>query len=348
MYLDFEKLDLDTLKKEYSDEAYLFSVLDFLEHFMKEETFVSITSGSTGTPKSISFSKYRALESAKLSNEFFNITHHTFIIHCLDIKYIGSKMLLIRALIAKAKVKVFKPSLDFFNFCDKGKIDFISLTPLHLHAILNTKPDFFSQVKLCLIGASGVSKKLENAVSKIKTKTKFYESFAMTETLSHFAIRNISAREKSFRLLNGFKLSVNSDQCLQLQHDLILPEGIESKDVVNIEQDGTFTFLGRADNVINTGGVKVNPEVIEYEWSSFLPFKFIIASEDDPVLGQKIIMIVENNPNQSKSKIIDLLQYNNIPNRLQPKAYFTTNNWVESETHKPIRRKIYMTRIYLN
>jgi O-succinylbenzoic acid--CoA ligase len=344
VYLDFENFDVTFCEQKFSQDYYFQSVLDFLKLFSESDSFTSNTSGSTGIPKLISIDKSKAIESARLSNEFFGITNQTKFLHCLDNKYIGSKMMLIRASLAQAKVLVIKPSLDFFTSCDDESIDFISLTPLHVERIIHSRPQFFDNIKTCLIGASGVSSQLEKEILGIKAKTTFFESFAMTETLSHFALRNISAKEKSFRLLNGFFISVNSNQGLQVQHDLILTEGVATNDIVNIEADGTFTFIGRLDNVINTGGIKISPENIEREWGLFLPFKFILAGENDTILGQKLIMILQDNQNLMKREIIELLQKHGIPSRLMPKAIYVANAWTETPSHKPIRNEIFASR----
>ncbi len=344
MYLDFENFDVTFCEQKFSQDSYFQSVLDFLKLFSENDNFTSNTSGSTGIPKLISIDKSKAIESARLSNEFFGITNQTKFLHCLDNKYIGSKMMLIRASLAQAKVLVIKPSLDFFTSFEDERIDFISLTPLHVQRIIHSRPQFFDNFKTCLIGASGVSSQLEKEILAIKAKTTFFESFAMTETLSHFALRNISTKEKSFRLLKGFSISVNSNQCLQVQHDAILPEGIATNDIVNIEADGTFTFVGRLDNVINTGGIKISPEIIEREWGLFLPFKFILAGENDTILGQKLIMILNDNQNLMKQEIIDLLQNHAIPSRLMPKAIYIANVWTQTPSHKPIRNEIFASR----
>ena len=126
MYLDFENLNLDTIECEFQDDSYLNSVIDFLRTFLNNDSFISYTSGSTGEPKALVISKELALESAKLSNDFFGINNSTHFLHCLDIKFIGSKMMLLRAYLAGAKVEVVKPSLDFFRDSKLDVIDFLS------------------------------------------------------------------------------------------------------------------------------------------------------------------------------------------------------------------------------
>lgn len=117
MFLDFEHLNLRTLRENYGQDAYFSSVLDFVASFLVSDSFISYTSGSTGDPKELEIDMGRAIASAHLSNSYFNITYHTHFVLCLDIKYIGSKMLLIRAYKAGAKLEVLRPSLNFIARC---------------------------------------------------------------------------------------------------------------------------------------------------------------------------------------------------------------------------------------
>lgn len=347
MYLDFENLDLTCLEKKFSEDIYFSSILEFLRSFIETDSFVSYTSGSTAPPKSLVIDKCRALESARLSNDFFGVTNNTHFIHCLDNKYIGSKMMLVRAYIAKAKVEIVKPSLDFYNSCNSSKIDFISLTPPHIYRILEFKPNFFEQVKICLIGASGVSLHLEKSINTLPFDTKFYESFAMTETISHFALRNISANQTEFQTLKGFEISVNEHQCLEVYHKTILPEKIVTNDIVDINDNGSFNFRGRFDNLINSGGLKINPEELEKQWSLFLPFKFILTGEPNQVYDQRIVMVVSQENMLSKSEIISILNLNNIPSRLRPKEFFYSSTWEETPSRKPLRDLIVKNKVLL-
>ena len=347
MYLDFENLNLDTIECEFQDDSYLNSVIDFLRTFLNNDSFISYTSGSTGEPKLLIISKERALESARLSNDFFGINNSTHFLHCLDIKFIGSKMMLLRAYLAGAKVEVVKPSLEFFRDSKLDVIDFISLTPLHIHKILDTTPQFFQKVEICLIGGSSVSLQLEKQIISGNFKTKFYESFAMTETFSHFALRDISGKQNYFKLLQGFEISINENQCLEVYHKNILPEKIITNDIVELGSNSTFSFKGRLDNVINSGGLKVNPETLEKEWSTFLPFKFIIASEPNTIYNQAIIMVINENNILCKNEILNLLIQNEVPSRWHPKAIYYSQTWIETSSHKPVRSEILKNKILL-
>jgi O-succinylbenzoic acid--CoA ligase len=348
MFVDFEHLNLHSLRENYAQDAYFSSVLDFIESFLVSDSFISYTSGSTGEPKALNIDKNRALASADLSNRFFRITNLTHFVLSLDIKYIGSKMLLIRAQQAFAKVEVVRPSLNFYTEVKIPFIDFISLTPIHVNHVLENYPVFFNKVKTCLIGASGVSKVLEDKIRNQNLKTVFYESFAMTETISHFALRNISNHEEHFECLDGFEVNVNDKGCLEVYHPVVLPEKVVTNDIVKCIDSSRFIFLGRKDNLINSGGLKISPEKLEKEWSLFLPFKFILAGEEDAILGQRIVMILQPDYIMSTSLILELFQANSIAVKFIPKEFYLAKTWYETESLKPLRMEIIKHKVLLS
>lgn len=348
MFLDFEKIDVKTLQAIYANDTYFSSVLSFVEQYISQPSFTSFTSGSTGVPKEIVVEKHRAEESARLSNHFFGVTNTTQFLLCLDIQFIGSKMLLIRAIIARAKVLVTHPSLNFYQEIDTTlDIDFISLTPLHIYHIIKYQPSFFDKVSICLIGASMVTPYLAKKINGLCTHTVFYESFAMTETISHFALRNISQNQVYFKILEGFEISQDETNCLAVYHSIVLPQWIKTNDVVEIIDKDKFIFCGRIDNVINSGGIKIHPEILEKEWSEFLPFQFVLVGEDDEILGQKVVMILVDNAIATTADIYDLLSAHNIAKRLFPKVIYRSSEPNFSNISKLKRKEILKSKIEL-
>lgn len=340
MYLDFSKIDLNTWLEEFGSDPYFNTVLCFLQDFIGGTNFSTFTSGSTGEPKRIEIDTIKAVASARLSNAFFHIDSTTQFLLCLDIQFIGAKMLLIRAWLAKAKVEVVKPSLEFYKYCVGENFDFVSLTPLHVYKILENSPSFFKRVHTCLLGGSSVHPSLENDLKYQNNKTQFYESFAMTETLSHFALRNINSNQTYFQLLDGFEISTDADACLEVFHPIILPETIRTNDLVEILPDRRFRYIGRRDNVINSAGLKISPEQLEKEWSLFLPVKFIVAGEPHSIFQQQIILIVADSSTVNREYIIQCLEKNAVPARWRPKEIYYSASWQETASLKPIRSEI--------
>jgi o-succinylbenzoate---CoA ligase len=345
MFIDFSTLDFEKLKSVYADEVYYSQVILFLDTYLYSDGFKSQTSGSTGEPKYLEISNLQAEESARISNAYFKIDLTTHFLLCLDIRYIGSKLMLIRAKIAGAKITILPPSLKFYEFIVTEKYDFISLTPLHVIHILDHCPDFFQQIKTCLIGSSGVSPNLESRLRAIEAKAQFYESYAMTETVSHFALRNISAHETCFTILTDFQISINDDSCLEIYHPIIVLNKITTTDIVELISPTQLKYIGRQDNIININGLKINPETLENEWSEFLDFKFIVAGEPENSLGQQLIIILKDKINLTLNEIHSFLESAGISHKYFPKVLYFSTDWVMTESLKPKRKEIFLNRI---
>lgn len=345
MFIDFSAFDFEKLKNKYQHDVYYAKVLDFLDKYYHSDHFHSHTSGSTGEPKLLEISNIQANESAKLSNQYFGINADTHFLLCLDIRYIGSKLMLIRAKNAQAKITIIEPSLTFYNSLLGQRFDFISLTPLHVIHILDHNPDYFQSISICLIGSSGVTADLSKRILGLKGITQFFESYAMTETISHFALKNISKREPYFKLLPGFEVSINENHCLEIYHPSIVPIKILTTDIVEILEKNELNYIGRSDNIININGLKLNPETLENEWSEFIPYRFIVAGEPEDTLGQRLILIFNSSQMIDKNTIFQLFTKAQVSKKLIPSEIFKCDKWTETDSLKPKRKEIYANRV---
>lgn len=345
MFIDFSAFELEKLITQYSQDEYYSKVIDFLASYYQQNKFFSYTSGSTGEPKKIEFTHTQAIASAEVSNEYFEIDERTNFLLCLDIRFIGSKMMLIRASIGGAKITIIKPSLNFYKEVEGRKFDFISLTPLHLYHILEYQPHFFNHIGKCLIGSSAIQGKLEVQLLAYNFQTIFYESYAMTETLSHIAIRNVSTQEKYFRLLEGFLVYHYQEDLLAIAHPKILPSPIFTNDRVEITDSQHILYKGRKDNVINSGGIKISPESLEKEWSRWLDVDFILAGEKDEILGERLIMVTQVKSEVSLEEIRLILSEKGVENRYLPKSIYFSTNWSLTESLKP-KREVILANIF--
>mgnify|MGYP000060795334 FL=1 len=55
-------------------------------------------------------------------------------------------------------------------------------------------------------------------------------------------------------------------------------------------------FSGRKDNVINSGGIKIQAEEIEKILRPYIPVPFVITSVPDQRLGQAVTLLLEGQP----------------------------------------------------
>jgi O-succinylbenzoic acid--CoA ligase len=345
LHLDFSDFDLVLARSSSDSDAYFKAVLEFIENVIVLNPIQIQSSGSTGAPKQFTFSYEQATASAQTSNDFFKVTKDSHFLLCLDIRFVASKMMIYRAFVAGAKLTVVKPSLHFYEDIGDQKFQFLSLTPIHLHHILENKPQVLCQFKTILLGGARITSNLNTKIEELNTTARFFESFGMSETLSHFAVRNISEHEIGFRMLSGFQFHTNSDNQLIIAHSTILPNPIVSNDIVEQINENRFRFVGRRDFIINSSGIKINPEVEEDQLLPFFRQPFILASEPNDKLGEQLILILKSSEGQTKNEIMKILKSSTIDRILIPKEIYLCPSWPLTDSLKPKRREIFENRI---
>ena len=262
---------------------------DFITEWLSPETTMKLqTSGSTGTPKIITVEKNQMLQSAKATTQFFGFEEGQNALLCLTITYIAGKMMVVRALFSKLNLICVEPDeAPLKKIPENTFIDFAPLTPMQLNDTANS-----SSVKTILLGGSAVSSKLESAIQELESQV--YHGYGMTETLSHVALRKVNGEDKSeiYQALPGVKFSTDERGCLVISVPY-LNERIITNDIVTLLNNYSFIWKGRADNIINSGGVKLFPESIELRISALLEEPFFVAGMPDNLLGEKLCMFIE-------------------------------------------------------
>ncbi len=302
-----------------------------LEWLDPSDSITVKTSGSTGVPKPIQLKKDRAFNSASATVSFFHLNEGTTALLCLSAEYIAGKMMLVRAMVAGWDLHVAPPGKNPLRNIQR-KFDFAAMVP---YQVYHSLPELHKISKL-IVGGGAVPWKLEKQLQQVTTKV--FATYGMTETISHIAIRPINGKEKSvlFSALPNVSFSQDEKGCLQIHAPLISEKEVITNDVVELLSPTSFRFLGRRDNVINTGGIKVYPESIESTLSGAINEVFFIASEKDEALGERIVMIVES------ESPLDSAEFSKIFQKLspyeRPKRIYFHFPFSYTETGK-IRRK---------
>lgn len=284
-----EILNLATSKKTHFTE-----VIAFLQDwFSDSEEIIVQTSGSTGVPKQISIPKQSFVESAKNTCDYLKLDSKSNALLCIPVKYIGGKMMVIRALVSGYNLWIAEPnSSPLINF-DK-ECNFLAITPMQAQNCLKDSPEKFTQINQIIIGGGAVN---ESFINQIQTyKNQFYSTYGMTETVSHIALKKLNGPNKSdcFELLPSYSVAVNKENCLVIDCPSLFPEKIVTTDIVELTEIG-FKWLGRKDNIINSGGIKISPEAIEEIIKSKYPeLVFYVTSKKDEILGEKLILVTNN------------------------------------------------------
>ena len=290
--------------------------------YSPDDEMVLQTSGSTGKPKSISVKKEWMKNSAHLTGKSFGLTEGDSALLCMPMKYIAGKMMVIRALELGLDLTVVEPSSHPLKGLE-ATIDFVAMVPLQLENSINQ----LDKIKTLIVGGGQVNPQL---VEKLKTlSTQVYETYGMTETLTHVAIRSLNGPNKSdaFQALDGVHFEKDSRDCLVIHAPRLNPNPVITNDIIELESDNSFRLLGRIDNVINSGGIKIIPEVIEAKLSDVISDRrYIIAGIPDESLGEKVVLVVEGD--EMDISFLKLDKYE------EPKEIFFLDNFIVTTSGK--------------
>ena len=337
--IDFESFDINNISNDASlDDSYYQKVIHFLNQLGSNDSLFEVqTSGSTGIPKKLSFSLKQAFISAKLSNQYFGIDTKSVLFLPMNIDFVGAKMLIIRAFIAKAKLWIVKPSATIFDDIPHSIFfDFVSLTPYQLIKTLESQSSYFANVNKCLIGGSAISSDLKSRIKTLDTSCSFYESFGMSETLSHFAIKPLKNSNEIFEVIEGYQIQVSDEGLLSIICPF-LDSVIHSNDIVELVNEHSFKFLGRKDYVINSGGIKIHPELLEKELDGKFNFPFYFSKAVDASFGEILILNILTNNILNDIQIIELCK-TEIQNKYQIPKIIIRHDHFEYTDNGKIKR----------
>lgn len=263
---------------------------DFINEWRDASEYIqAFTSGSTGTPKVIKLLKSFVRESAVRTNTFFNLNVNSTFHSCISPDYIGGKMMAVRAEILGAYFSWEEPSnRPLKDFPLHQNISLLALVPSQMIHILENK-DHLPHIDNIIIGGSPIHSELRK---KIKSSgLNAFETYGMTETASHIALRKIEKEDVPFRVLPGISIEKDAEDCLVIS--FANKYKVFTNDIVEIYDTEYFIIKGRKDHMIITGGKKVNPMDLESKISELIKADFYISSREDEKWGQKIILVIE-------------------------------------------------------
>jgi O-succinylbenzoic acid--CoA ligase len=327
------KEELIDFSKEISAE-----VAEFLMDWFNDKSFVEVkTSGSTGNPKIVPLQKISMINSAKATGEYFDLPEKTTALLCMSPNYIAGKMMLVRALTLGWHLDVVEPASNPLKNLEK-QYDFSAMVPMQLH---NSLEDIH-KIKKLIVGGGTVSEELLNKIQSVETE--IFATYGMTETITHIAVKRMNqlryaelVSASHYKILPNIKISVDKRGCLVIDAPKISEEKVITNDLVELISPTEFKWLGRIDNVINSGGVKLIPEQIEEKLAKILKNRFFVAGISNVVLGEKLILICEGIKNDDLLKEIQHLK--TLSAYEIPKEICFLENFMETETKKIDRTK---------
>jgi O-succinylbenzoic acid--CoA ligase len=307
---------------------------DFLTSWYDTKDYIeTYSSGSTGKPKCIRIKKNKMKESARMTGEFFNLKKGDTALLCLSPLTIAGKMMIVRAVVLELKLLVTEVNSNPIKYLEIH-IDFIAMVPIQLLTTLELCPEKLHKCKNIIIGGAEISETLS---VKIKDAgLTIYHTFGMTETISHIAMRKVGVITEDYFTALGETYFTNKNEYLVI-HSTLLDNGkLKTNDSVELIDSKRFKWKGRADFIINSGGVKIQPELVEKKINHLLSVPFFIIGITDEKLGQKVVLFVESsnellvNKNELKSL---LLTYEN------PREIYFLKEFIRTESGKINRIK---------
>ncbi len=298
------------------------------------------TSGSTGKPNVFFIDKQKMVNSALATGKHFKVKEGTTALLCLPPKHIGGMMMLVRAMTLGWHLDIVKPTSNPLDKIYKT-YDFCAMTPFQLDNSLNR----LHLIKKLIVGGGQIPENLKQLVLGIPTKV--YETFGMTETVSHIATRKVNNRKKEnnqnkpFKTLPHVSVSVNEENRLIIKAPKILDKPLLTNDIVEIETYKKFYWKGRADNVINSGGIKIHSEEVEKKLQKLITQRFFLSAMPDDALGEKVVLFVElpfseqtiNDLNKAIDGMEELTKYE------KPKKIYLVEKFEETPNGKVNRKR---------
>jgi len=319
------------------------STYTFLKEWFNNTDFIAVhTSGSTGTPKSINIRKEQMISSANATGDYFNLPNNTSALLCLSTEFIAGKMMLVRALVLGWQIDIIEPTSDPLSGMSKP-YDFCAMMPMQLQNSLKN----LDLIKKIIVGGAKVSNSLQQKLKDLKTEV--YATYGMTETVTHIAAMKLnnglsisSESEKSkpyYKVFPNVKISKDTRGCLVIDAPTISNEQVKTNDLVEIISDTEFKWLGRYDSIINSGGIKISPELIEEKLEHVIKQRFFAAGIPDTILGEKLIIVIES-ANIEDNLLYKIKEVKALSKFEIPKEMYAVPVFARTGTKKIDRKKI--------
>ena len=338
--INYSKKEL--LGKKWGQNSILWqkTFYHFLSEWLNDYDFITVkTSGSTGKPKKIQLLKKRMVNSAVMTGNYFQLKKGDRALLCLPCEFIAGKMMVVRAMVLGLDLQWVAPSGNPMFGIDKP-IDFAAMIPLQVANIFEQCPEKFKLITQLIIGGGKVDYQLHEKLQTISSSC--FSTYGMTETVTHVAIKKLNGNRvyNYFEGLPSITFAKDNRGCLTITAPHLLDKPIVTNDIIDLKNASQFEWLGRFDNVINTGGVKVFPEKIEAKLEKLIFKRFFISSLPDKKLGNKVILIIEDQEWSQEKRNTLILDLKQVLSKFElPKDLYFSAVFEETPTKKIHRNR---------
>lgn len=304
-------------------------IFSFMVNYLSDNPTIEVqTSGTTGTAKKWKVSKKKMQISAAKTAQYFNFKKGQDVLLVLPVDYIAGKMMIVRALEHQLNLVYYEPKVNFLkNVGEAERFYFCPITPMQAKAGLSEpkSEQKLKNIDHVLLGGAPVNTSLAQIIET--QPNNYYHSYGMTETLSHIALKKLNHPvSKFYKIMKNINISKDMRGCLVVDAPEFADKPLITNDLIELENKEHFEWLGRYDNVINSGGIKLIPEQIETTIQPFIQQPFYITTAKDELLGEKMILLIESDTqidtNTLKKQLATVLKTHQIPKKISVLKHF--------------------------
>ena len=314
------------------------SVEEFLAEWHNDSPTVLVhTSGSTGEPKPMLVEKRRMEASARITCDFLGLREGDTALLCMSVDYIAGKMMVVRSLVRGLRLVSVPPSGKPLGTMT-NPIDFAAMVPLQVYNSLQdpVEHERLMQIRHLIIGGGAIDETLAAELKNFPNAV--WSTYGMTETLSHIALRRLSGPEATewYTPFEGVTLSLTEDQCLVIDAPAVHEGPLVTNDIAELRNNQhalQFRILGRKDNTICSGGIKIQAEELERLLQPHLQSPFLITRSRDARLGEAVVLLTEGDEDEARQVCERVLS-----RYWRPRHIVHVEKLPRTATGKPLRR----------
>ena len=318
---------------------------EFLDEWRNDSPTVLVhTSGSTGKPKPMLVEKRRMEASARITCDFLGLKAGDTALLCMSLDYIAGKMMVVRSLTCGLRLITVKPSGNPLATMMEP-VDFAAMVPMQVYNTLQVpeERERLMQIKHLIIGGGAIDDALAKELKSFPNAV--WSTYGMTETLSHIALRRLNGDEASewYTPFEGVGLSLTEEGCLVIDAPSVHEGRLVTNDIAELSDKG-FRILGRKDNVICSGGIKIQIEEVERLLRPYVTSAFVITKRADKKFGEQVVLLTESNDMDVLRGVCERV----LPKYWQPRCFLHIDRLPMTETGKPARKEAenYALRIH--
>ena len=323
---------------EKNDAEFVRKVEAFIAEWNNADDRVLVhTSGSTGQPKPMWASKRLMANSARMTCDFLHLQPGDTALLCLPVDYIAGKMVVVRAMVRQLQLVIKAPQAHPLAGLHHAPT-FAAMVPMQVTSSLNNAHErqLLADIRQLIIGGGAIDETLEKELRDFPNNV--WSTYGMTETLSHIALRKINGKDADqwYTPFDHVNIATDHRGCLTIHAPLVCDNSLTTNDMVEIHPDGRrFRIIGRVDNVINSGGVKIHIEQVEERLRNAVDVPFAITKRRDPLLGEMVVMLVQSTELDALRQCCEQC----LPAYWRPRLFISVDKIPTTDTGKPARKR---------